>query len=149
LKNFGRGLGTQDFAGAVIESPGDGVQLRLAPVGRVHAIGQVLADQAASIFIGWLLARAVRVGKVELDLHPSGQFLAPRHLKDLAVRQGFADLGRAFANLGGQLEPTPLLRSLAPRPASFGVLPVFGAGNALRNSPRGKGGRAPGRSLHG
>lgn len=102
LKNFGRGFESQDFPVAVIETSGDGVQSRLGDARHVHALGQVLSrDQAVGVLVAGPLLGAARVGEVDLDRQPPGQFLVPRHVLPLVVGQRLTYTRREASELSG------------------------------------------------
>jgi hypothetical protein len=97
LKDFGGSFVIQAFSGAIVEQPGDVIQLRLADVREIPALGQVLTDQAVGVLVAGSLPGAVRVGEVDLDAEPSGQFLVARHFLTLIIGQRFPCAGGHLA----------------------------------------------------
>ena len=89
-----QGCGTvETFPRARVQPMGDGVQLTLGVARQVRALGPVLAQQPARVFIGAALPGAIRIGKEDLDGEPLGQALMLSHLFAPIIRQGFAQEG--------------------------------------------------------
>ena len=66
--DFVGGFEAEAFARAIVEDVGDGGALVLGEGGEVGAFGEVLADQAVSIFVGAAFPGVVRSGEVDRDL---------------------------------------------------------------------------------
>jgi hypothetical protein len=75
---------------ARVEAMRDGVQRALGVARQVHALGQVLAQQAMGVLVGAALPRAVRIGKAHPGRESLGQALVLGHLFPPIVGQGFA-----------------------------------------------------------
>ena len=89
-EDFVRCTEAEDFARPVIEGVLDGVEFVLSDEVEIHALGQVLADEAIGIFIGATLPRAVWITEEDVHAQPPGQSVVLSHLGALVVGEGLA-----------------------------------------------------------
>src|SRR5271154_1058496 len=73
-----------------VETIGHGVEVILTVDREVSALGQILAQQAVGVLAGTALPGAVRVAEVDLHACRGAEFLVPRHLLALVIREGLS-----------------------------------------------------------
>ena len=87
----------QAFSWAGVQRGGDLGEVALGQSGQVHALGQILPQQAVGVLVGRALPGAVGVGEVDPQVQPLGQLLVAGHFLALVVGQGFAQARRQGA----------------------------------------------------
>ena len=103
------------FSQAHVQAMGDGVQLAPRVARHVGALGQVLAQQPISVFIGTTLPGAIRIGEEDPYRQPLCQARVLGHLFAPIIGQGFAQqLGHMPKFLGEALSGTRRIRLLHP-----------------------------------
>lgn len=83
-----------DFAWPGVEHPLEGVQLLLAVLREVGALGEELANQAICVLVGAALPGAVGIGEVDLQTGALSLGFVARHFLALIVGQGSAQASR-------------------------------------------------------
>jgi hypothetical protein len=98
-EHFGWFHPIQGLSRAVVELPGDGVQVGGTVQAQVSFAWEVLAEEAVGVFVASALPWAVRVAEVDLHVGVRGEAYVISHLFPLIPGQRPAQLGRQLGNL--------------------------------------------------
>lgn len=100
---FGRAE-PQAKPGAVVQSFGDGVALRLGEIPQAGAFGQILAEQPIGVFVGGALPSVVGCREVDFGAETTLQFLVEMKLAAVVGGDGPHRVGFAAEHRGGPRE---------------------------------------------
>ena len=89
-------------SGSPVQTVGDGVQIGLSVLGKIGALGEVLAQQAIGVLASAALPGAVRIAKIDVDAALLGDHRVVRHFLALDIGKGLAHGGSDAAQLGAE-----------------------------------------------